>query len=163
MERNVIVSAVGPDHRNQECPLSRENFVCGTFAPADDARGIAHNNKAGRDVTNDDGPCAKDGEITHFDIRTDEYVGAYPSTPPNRYRALDKRQVRSPVVVRSGTKMRALGDRCLRADADLPEIIDLNALTNSNLVFDKEIPRYRDPNRPVNTNLTADPGSEQAQ
>jgi hypothetical protein len=115
------------------------------------------------DVTNDDSARTKDSEITHSDIRADEYVSAYPSTPPDRYCALDERKVRSSVVVRSGAKMRALGDRCLRANADLPEIIDLNAITNSSLLVNCEIPRNRDPNRTVNTNLATDPGAKESQ
>lgn len=134
-----------------------------TLTPPHNACRIADNNETRSDVTHNNCSRAKDSEITHVYIRPDERVSAYPRTSSNLYCALDEGQVRPSVVVRSSAKMRALRDRRLRANADLPEIVDLYAVTNRSLVVDREIPRNRDSNRPVDAHVTTDSGTKKPQ
>jgi hypothetical protein len=100
----------------------------------DNACGIARDDQAGRDVTNDYRTCTQNREISYADVRPDECVGAQPGTPPDPYCALDEWQVRPPIVMRSGAKMCPLGYGHLCADGDLPKIVDLYAISNRRLV-----------------------------
>jgi hypothetical protein len=133
------------------------------LTPSHNARWIARNDNARRDVPNNDRTRANDGKISHADVRAHECVGAYPSTPPDRYRALDERQFRSAMVVRSGAEMRSLRDRRLRSDRDPPKTIDLDVVTDRDLILDPKIPWNRDPNRPVNMDLATEMSAKEPQ
>lgn len=120
---------------------------------SDEHSGIASNDGPRTNVFCDHGSRSNDGTPTDSYSGTDKGFGANPSLVFDSDRGLEKRHVRAGVIVRAGTKVRAVRNGDLARDSHVSEVVDEDVLPERAPVSDREIPRKINSSRWININV----------
>ncbi len=115
----------------------------GRYVPGNDASYGGHGSGCDMNARGDHGFCADPGPI--FDRDWSRH---------------DSEARIGPVVV-SGTKIRALGDTHIRADADVDPIVDPGVLSDPAIAADRKMPGVPDAHTGFDDHAGADSGAEQ--